>query len=575
MVDAHSSLGYYRGKFNLPTHNLVIFNRLFLFAAFALAAFAPLPALSADKIATAETLALNRDLTPQLETTIPASLSPPAPSASTNTSGAANKPAAQTDPAKRNGPPAPITSAISVSPAALLATSVSLNSSVLLVNTATSNPSLITDTNLAQSDLWQRIRSGFAMPDLDNDLVAHHERWYASHPDYVTRMTERSQRYLYFIVQEVQKRGMPMEIALLPMIESGFNPDAYSVSRASGIWQFIPSTGKKYGMDQNWWYDGRRDIINATTGALDYLQKLHDQFGDWELALAAYNCGEGAVQRAQERNRKHHKPDDYQHLNLPLETRNYVPKLLAVKNIVSNPEKFGLTLQPVANRPYFTTVAMDRHMDVKLVAQLAEISMEEFSALNPAHDRPVMLHENSEELLLPVDKVDTFRTNLENYDKPLVSWQGYKSQKGERLDKIASRFGLSPTKLKTTNGIPPREKSARGQTLLVPLNGKQTDSEFEAFNTNLPPSLDYSRTTIHIVRRGETLSSIARRYHMPVAELRHMNHNSARLRVGQQLALTGVVKPQRLASRGHIRRASIKGRRLHTRRQRPLDIANR
>ena len=175
------------------------------------------------------------------------------------------------------------------------------------------------------------------MRQLDSKLIANHEKWYAGRPDYVERMTDRAQRYLFYIVGEVERRGMPSEIALLPMIESAFNPGAYSTGHASGIWQFIPSTGKNFGMQQNWWYDGRRDVISATNGALDYLQKLHGMFGDWELALAAYNCGENAVLRAQAHNRKLGLPTRYTSLKLPKETRNYVPKLLAIKNIIADP----------------------------------------------------------------------------------------------------------------------------------------------------------------------------------------------------------------------------------------------
>lgn len=409
-------------------------------------------------------------------------------------------------------------------------------------------PSLITETVLAQNDLWQRIRNGFAMPDLDNNLIARHERWYASHPAYVARMTERSQRYLHFIVEEVEKRGMPSEIALLPMIESGFNPTAYSISRASGIWQFIPSTGKKYGMSQNWWYDGRRDIINATTGALDYLQKLHDQFGDWQLALAAYNCGEGAVERAQERNRKHGKPTDYASLKLPNETLNYVPKLLAVKNIVSHPDQFGLVLQSIPNQPYFTAVSTDKHIDVKLAAKLADISLEEFTALNPAHSRPVILQENDNVLLLPLDKAETFRTNLANYNEPLVSWQAYRSKKGERLDKVAPRFGLSVEKLKSVNGLSPRAKISNGQTLLVPLSRGDTDNEFEAFNTHLlPEEPPLRRSMTYTVRKGETLTRIAKRYHVSVAALKNWNGGISSVKPGQSLTIVQVSKPHRLA----------------------------
>ena len=227
-----------------------------------------------------------------------------------------------------------------------------------------------------------------------------HEEWYASRPDYIKRMTERSQRYLFHIVEEVQKRGMPTEIALLPMIESAFNPQAYSRSRASGIWQFIPSTGKNFGLKQNWWVDNRRDVTAATNAALDYLQKLHGMFGAWDFALAAYNAGEGTVQRAIDRNRKQGLPTDYQSLSLPPETKNYVPKLQAIKNIITDPEKYGLTLNSIPNRPYFARVTTPKQIDAKLAAQLAEISYEEFTALNPSYNRPVITSTGEKHQLL-------------------------------------------------------------------------------------------------------------------------------------------------------------------------------
>ena len=387
----------------------------------------------------------------------------------------------------------------------------------------------------ATQDLWSRIRGGFAMRGLDSKLVARHEKWYASHPDYVERMTDRARRYLFYITEEVERRGMPSEIALLPMIESAFNPGAYSVSRASGIWQFIPSTGKKFGMEQNWWYDGRRDVISATNGALDYLQKLHDMFGDWELALAAYNCGEGAVQRAQARNRKRGLPVNYASLKLLKETRNYVPKLMAIKNIIADPARFALALPEIRNEPYFAAVATTRHMDVKLAAQLADISEEEFIALNPAHNRPVILQENTDLILLPIDKMETFRVNLESYDKPLVSWQSYQPRKGERLDKLAPRFGMSVENLKLVNGISRHGNISNGQTLLVPANGEESEAEFEAFNMHLVD--DHGRATRHRVRRGETLSHIARRYRVSVARLRQWNGPLKIIRVGQVIAV--------------------------------------
>lgn len=402
---------------------------------------------------------------------------------------------------------------------------------------------LIPDNDLAAGDLWVRIRSGFAMRDLDSPLVAKHEQWYASRPDYMARMTDRARRYLHHITVEVERRGMPSEIALLPMIESAFNPGAYSTSRASGIWQFIPSTGKSFGMQQNWWYDGRRDVISATNGALDYLQKLHDMFGDWELALAAYNWGEGAVQRAQARNRKQGLPVNYTSLKMPDETRNYVPKLLAVKNIIANPASFGLVLEDIHDEPYFAAVSTAKHIDVKLAAQLADISMEEFTALNPAHNRPVILQDNSDLILLPVGAVETFRANLENYDKPLVSWQSYQPKKGERLDKLAPRLGLSVEKLKSVNGLSGRAKVSTGQTLLVPINGEESEAEdeFAVFNMHLSPTNDgASRTIRHTVRKGETLASVARRYRVSIAKLKQWNGQLKTIRVGQVIAVTRV-----------------------------------
>ena len=228
------------------------------------------------------------------------------------------------------------------------------------------------------------------MPNSKSSLVSRHEDYYTSNPDYVRRMVERSQKYLFHIVEEVEKRGMPTEIALLPMIESAYNPQAYSSGRASGIWQFIPSTGKHFGLKQNWWVDNRRNITIATDAALDYLQKLHGMFGSWDLALAAYNAGEGTVGRAIESNRKLGLATNYESLNLSVETKNYVPKLQAIKNLMTNPGKYGLKIQTIANTAYFTKVSAPAQIDARLAAKLAEISDAEFLALNPSYNRPVI-----------------------------------------------------------------------------------------------------------------------------------------------------------------------------------------
>jgi len=398
---------------------------------------------------------------------------------------------------------------------------------------------LTADTTLPHRNLWQRIRGGYAMGELDTPLVARHEHFFASQPEYVARMTDRARLYLYFIVREVERRGMPTEIALLPMIESAFNPTAYSPSNASGIWQFIPSTGKHFGMQQNWWYDGRRDVIGATNGALDYLQKLHDEFGNWELALAAYNCGEHCIEHALKRNRRLHKPLDLLSLKLPKETRNYVPKLIAMKHIVSNPDSFGIVLADIPNQPYFAAITPSRHIDVNLAAELAGISLDDFKALNPGNSRPVILQDESTRILIPADKAEIFMSNLERRDKPLVSWQAYQSRKGESLEKVASRFGTTIEQLRKANGLMPDAKAANGQQLLVPNNEDDPNKEFVAFNMHLAPTLDGGRALIHIVHRGETLGSIARHYHVSLASLKQRNGGRTLIRPGQHLVVAG------------------------------------
>jgi membrane-bound lytic murein transglycosylase D len=281
-------------------------------------------------------------------------------------------------------------------------------------------------------------------------------------------MIDRSSHFLFHIVEQVEKRGMPTEIALLPMIESAYNPVAYSRSHASGIWQFIPSTGKDFGLRQNWWYDGRRDVIAATNAALDYLEKLYGMFGDWQLALASYNWGEGAVSRAMERNRAKGLPTDYENLTMPAETRGYIPKLMAVKNIVLNPARFGLTIADIPNEPYFEMVTLKRHIDVKLAAKFAELPLEEFKFLNPGHNKPVIRAGESERIVLPKHKAATFRANLAKHDRPLVSWDAVTLRRGQKVERVAAEHGITLTELKQLNGLQNQKKLVPGQPLLVP-----------------------------------------------------------------------------------------------------------
>jgi membrane-bound lytic murein transglycosylase D len=427
------------------------------------------------------------------------------------------------------------------------------------------------------------------MPDSTSPLVTKHEDWYRSRPDYIKRMVERSQKYLFHIVEEVEKRGMPTEIALLPMIESAYNPQAYSTGSASGIWQFIPSTGKHFGLKQNWWVDNRRNIMFATDAALNYLQKLYGMFGSWDLALAAYNAGEGTVGRAIERNKKLGLPTDYESLNLPPETKNYVPKLQAIKNLMTNPGDYGLKIQTIANTPYFARVSAPIQIDAHLAAKLAEISDDEFLALNPSYKRPVITSSGEKhELLLPILSAQTFRNNLATYDKPLVSWRTYIAKRGERLESIASKFGIQLAKLRNVNNLPVQNKIKNAGAILVP-NGNtndfnasseakardsSTDSAIEtnhnlstkqdsdnidlsSAENNVSSSAEKNKAEIeptkqqsvtHKVKKGETMLSIAKHYDVSTKQIMLANNLKRRqVNVGQVLNITSANEADKAA----------------------------
>ena len=397
-------------------------------------------------------------------------------------------------------------------------------------------------------DLWVRIRRGYAMPDLDGALVAKWEQWYASRPDYVARMLDRSRRYLYYIVVEVEERRMPLEIALLPMVESAFNPNAMSVSRASGIWQFMPSTGTHYGLKQNFWFDSRRDVVAATESALGYLLKLYADFGDWQLALAAYNWGEGNVARAIAKNRAMGKPTQYASLKMPDETRNYLPKLQALKNIVRDPEKYGLDLGDIPDAPYFAVVKTTRRIDVKVAATLAEMSSDEFQYLNPQHNRPVIAGADEFTILLPIDKAELFAAKLHLADQPLVSWQAYRLRNGETLPQIAAKFGMSVEALRAVNGIGARSKVPVGHALLVTLQGP-AEAAADTLSSAVFTTVPQGRTFYYRVNRGDTLAGIAARYAVTGQDLRRWNGLSQEgVNVGQTLRITSDLAPN--AGRG-------------------------
>lgn len=388
-----------------------------------------------------------------------------------------------------------------------------------------------TAAEASQGDVWQRIRSGFRIDDAtQNPLVAVHESWFAARPENVRRLAERSRPYLFHIVEELDRRDMPMEIALLPMIESAFNPAALSPSAASGIWQFIPSTGLHYGLRQDTWYDGRGDFTASTSAALDYLGKLYLDFGDWQLALAAYNCGEGCIARAIQHNIEQGLPSDYASLSLPNETRHYVPKLLALKNLIRESERYGIAIEQLPDQPYFNQVTVHASMDIHSAARLADMSSDDFIALNAAFPRKLIRSDTPVKLLVPVDKADTFQRNLEtgNWD----SWKPYLARKGENPADIAKRFGVSLVRLKEHNSLQlKRGKLARAQTILVPVKGR---GDFAARIREPAQPVRYT------VKRGDTLHAIARRFDISLREIKAWNPifgNSSKIRMGQAVVV--------------------------------------
>jgi len=395
------------------------------------------------------------------------------------------------------------------------------------------------DRTAPVDDVWQRIRDGFAVPDLDNALVREKTRYYAARPEYMQRIVDRSRLYLYHIVEEIEKRGMPTELALLPMVESAFNPMAYSRAHASGLWQFIPGTGKRFELEQNWWYDARRDIVESTNAALDYLAKLYEMHGDWQLALASYNWGENAVARAIAKNQAAGLPTDYASLSMPAETRHYIPKLQALKNIIANPEPFGIVLGPIPNQPYFTTITKLRDIDVQLAARLAEMPVAEFIALNPGFSRPIIRAEMTPRIVLPADKVDVFHENLTALgDKSLVSWKSYHPKQGETFESIAKKHGIMVGQLKEVNGIAVRSRQVP-RLLVVPTKADSAIGASTAQRLPImyaPPIPVTTRRVFHTVKKGETLTSIANRYKVSVEDVKRWNGVSTAV-AGKTLAL--------------------------------------
>jgi len=393
------------------------------------------------------------------------------------------------------------------------------------------------------TDLWERIRRGYAMPNLESKLVRDREQWYTNRPDYIFRMTERSRKYMFHIVEELELRNMPTELALLPFVESAFNPQAVSSAKAAGMWQFMPATGKTFELKQNVFRDDRRDVLASTRAALDYLQKLYGMFGDWHLALAAYNWGEGSVGRAIQKNQKLGLPTAYTDLTMPQETQYYVPKLQAIKNIVGQPEQFGAQLPEIGNHPYFKSVSIVRDIDVALAAKLAGIGLEDFRSLNPSVNKPVILAAGTPQVLLPWDSADDFQQNVQNYKGlQLASWTVWVAPATLKPAEAAKKVGMSEEQLRAINNIPARMLIKAGSTLLVPRgNSSQqdvTESIADRGQVSLAPEMVTVRKTVR-AGKADTVATLAKRFNVSAANLGQWNKlaANAKLKPGQSVIL--------------------------------------
>ena len=394
-----------------------------------------------------------------------------------------------------------------------------------------------------QSDVIDRIRDGFAMPQMERREIETQRNWYARHPDYMERVLLRSQRYLFWIVEEVERRGMPTELALLPIVESAFDPFAYSHGRAAGLWQIIPGTGKRFGLKQNWWYDGRRDPVASTRAALDYLEKLHADFdGDWLLAVAAYNSGEGNVMRAQRRNRKAGKPTDFWNLKLPVETEAYVPKLLALQQLIGDPQRFGLELPSVANQPYFAVVELSAQIDLALAAELAGVEMDELYALNAGFNRWATDPDGPMRIQVPVAASERFRRELAALPEgQQVRWVRYKIRSGDALSLIAKRHDTTAEVLRQINDI--RGNNIRaGDYLMIPTATRSLDNYSQSAAERLARLQNRPRgatKSVHVVRTGESLWTISQRYGVGTRSLAKWNGMAPgdTLSVGRELVV--------------------------------------
>lgn len=403
---------------------------------------------------------------------------------------------------------------------------------------------------LVNDDLWQQMRSQFSFAIPQNKRVVSQRNWYAKHPSYLKRVAKRAEPFLHYIVQELDAADIPIEIALLPIVESAFDPFAYSHGRASGMWQFVPATGKRFGMQQNWWYDGRRDVVASTKGAVAYLKYLHKFFdGDWLLALAAYNSGEGRVRRAVKNNARKNKPTDFWSLDLPKETRAYVPKLLALADLISRPADFDLELYPIANQAVLNVVAIDSQLDLAKAAELAELSLGELQQLNPGFNRWSTAPEGPHYLLLPKEKSTQFIEKLAALDaKQRLAWQRYQIKAGDSLGEIAQQFNTDVAVIKQVNQIHGSTIRA-GKYLLIPVAA--TNLEHYVFSQDQRLANKQNRQQagtkkLHTVKSGDTLWDISRAYKVSYKKLAKWNGMAPKdtLKLGQKLVIWQAGKAQ-------------------------------
>ncbi len=407
------------------------------------------------------------------------------------------------------------------------------------------------------------------MPDVDSELVRKWEQFYATRPDYVMRITERGGRYLFHIVEEIQRRKMPLDLALLPFIESAFNPQAQSSARASGMWQFMPGTGKDFELRQNVFRDDRRDVLASTRAALDYLQMLYKRFGDWHLALAAYNWGQGNVQRAQDRNAKANLPTDYLSLRMPDETRNYVPKLQAIKNIVLRPDAFSLSVPTLANESFFISVPIEHDIDAALVARLAGLTLEDFQQLNPQLNKPVILAAGVPKVLLPHDNAERFLRELPLHLGPRASWTAWVAPRTLKPADAAKLVGMSETSLRELNRIPPRMLVTVGSTLLVPRAAHATANVSEQIADHgmmalSPEARALRQLSFRAGKKGDSVAAVAKRYGLSADNVARSNGVSSTahfapghvVRVALPQKVAGVGKAGKVNSVAHASKGS-------------------